>query len=108
MKLAHAFFPAVLLATGCAVAPPPPGGGIPARSGPGVQPPIVESLPDTPGGDPRGLDKPFRVPGTRNAQPAMIVERPGKAPGSEYRWNPGMWIWTGQDWLWNPGSWQVQ
>ncbi|HEY8038874.1 MAG TPA: hypothetical protein VIF15_03740 [Polyangiaceae bacterium] len=40
--------------------------------------------------------------------PADRVEDGGPAPGAEYVWIRGHWLWSRGDWVWRPGHWEVR
>ena len=40
--------------------------------------------------------------------PHERIEEPGPAPGTEYVWIGGHWIWNGDDWIWRRGHWEVR
>jgi hypothetical protein len=35
-------------------------------------------------------------------------EDSGPAPGTEYAWVRGHWVWNGTDWVWRRGHWEVR
>ena len=40
--------------------------------------------------------------------PPEQAEQPGPAPGTEYLWIRGHWIWNGAEWVWRRGHWEVR
>jgi hypothetical protein len=55
-------------------------------------PPQVEVAPETP--------PPGEIP------PPLQTEVVTVAPGAEYVWMPGVWVWRGR-WIWGPGHWVI-
>jgi hypothetical protein len=48
------------------------------------------------------------VPVVVREPPVERVEDPGDAPGTEYVWIRGHWVWNGDDWVWRRGHWEVR
>ncbi len=40
--------------------------------------------------------------------PGDRTEEPGPAPGTEYVWIRGHWMYSGDDWVWRRGHWEVR